>query len=254
MASSSSRSGSRMVLVPPGTIAPRSRRWPVVRWLSRMRRSRMRSGVRVAIGNPTSLASAPMSPAWLYRRSSSRSSARRCWPAGGTRVFGRVFERQAVGEVVADGRVAGDAFGELDASVGVAAFEELFDAFVDEPEAGLHGDDRFANDGEAKVAGFDDAGMDWSDWDLVDTATSDATNGNGSRRRPLLAAAGASRRMGCQSSGQCWWWTSRRGSGWSTSGCRTGRRARVRSARRKAEFARLGSRVVRSRRTCSSAR
>ena len=84
-----------------------------------------------------------------------------------------VFDGEAVREVVADGGVAGDAFGEFDAGAVVAAFEEFLDAFVDEPEAGLHRDDGLADDGEAEVAGFDEAGVDGTDGDLVDAGAFD---------------------------------------------------------------------------------
>ena len=56
-----------------------------------------------------------------------------------------------------DSGVAGDAFGEFGAGGVVAAFEEFLDAFVHEPEACLHRDDRLADDGEAEVSGLDEA-------------------------------------------------------------------------------------------------
>ncbi len=45
--------------------------------------------------------------------------------------------------------------------------------FVDEPEASLHGDDGFADDREAEVSGFDQAGVHRADRDLVHAVTFD---------------------------------------------------------------------------------
>ncbi len=64
----------------------------------------------------------------------------------------RVLDREAERQVVADGGVAGDAFGELGPGAVVAVLEELLDPFVDEPQPCLHGDDRFADDREPEVA------------------------------------------------------------------------------------------------------
>ena len=84
-----------------------------------------------------------------------------------------VFDGEAVGEVVADGGVAADAFREFVAGAVVAAFEEFLDAFVDEPEAGFHRDDGFADDGEPEVSGFDESGVDGTDGDFVDAGAFD---------------------------------------------------------------------------------
>lgn len=89
------------------------------------------------------------------------------------RTGGCILDSEAVGEVVADGAVTGDSFCEFDTAVRVATFEEPFDAFVDEPQAGLHVEDGFADDREAEVAGFDDAGVHWADGDLVDAGSFD---------------------------------------------------------------------------------
>ena len=55
----------------------------------------------------------------------------------------------------------------------VVAFEEFLDAFVDEPEAGFHRDDGFADDREPEVSGFDESGVDWTDGDFVDAGAFD---------------------------------------------------------------------------------
>ena len=85
----------------------------------------------------------------------------------------RVFEREAVREVVADGRVSRDSLGKLDAVRVMASFEELLDALVDEPEPRFHRDDRLSHDGESEVAGLDETGVDGTDRDLVDARPAD---------------------------------------------------------------------------------
>ena len=84
-----------------------------------------------------------------------------------------VFNGEAVGEVVADGGVPADAFRELVRGAVVVAFEEFLDSFVNEPEAGFHRDDGFADDGEPEVSGFDESGVDWTDGDFVDAGAFD---------------------------------------------------------------------------------
>jgi hypothetical protein len=79
-----------------------------------------------------------------------------------------VLDSAAVGQAVADGGIAGDPLRQRDAIGGLAAFEELLDSFVDVPESGFEPDDGFADDGEAEVAGLDQAGMDGPDRNLVD--------------------------------------------------------------------------------------
>ena len=83
------------------------------------------------------------------------------------------------------GGITADAFGEVDGAIGIGIggaggigggggidgvepFEELLDAAMSEPESGLELEDGFPDDGEAEVAGFDDAGVDGTHGDLVD--------------------------------------------------------------------------------------
>ena len=80
---------------------------------------------------------------------------------------------------MADGGVAGDPFGQLDAGFDRASLEQPLDALVDEPQAGLHVEDRLADDGEPEVAGFDDAGVHGTDGDLVDAGPLDGEEGIG---------------------------------------------------------------------------
>ena len=111
-------------------------------------------------------------------------------PAGTGRRVGKlegVFDGEAVGKVVADGGVAADALGQGHAVGGVAAFEQLLDSFVDEPEARLHREDRLADDGEAEVPRFDEAGVDRTDRDLVDARSLHVEEGKGLRGRRSVA-------------------------------------------------------------------
>ena len=84
-------------------------------------------------------------------------------PPGG--LFGRhpqsesLFHGHRVGKAVADGSVAADAFGQGNAVERVTPFEEFLDAAVGEPEAGTDFEDRFADDGEAEVSGFEETGV-----------------------------------------------------------------------------------------------
>ena len=90
------------------------------------------------------------------------------------------------------------------------------DALVDEPQPGLHAQDGLAHHPEAEVPGFDEAGVDRADRDLVDAGSLDRDEGErppvGDHRRHRPA----SWRIGCQPSGQCWCRTRRRGWGWPT--------------------------------------
>ena len=77
----------------------------------------------------------------------------------------------------------------------------------------LRREDGFPDDGEAEVPGFDEPGVDRSDGDLVDTRR---LRRCGTGSDPALSKCGgrpASRRIGCQFSGQWAWRTSRRGRG-----------------------------------------
>ena len=74
---------------------------------------------------------------------------------------------------MAHGSVAGDLLGQFDAGVDVLAFEEPFDALVDEPQSRLHLQDRLAHDREAEVSRLDEAGMHRANGDLVDAGTLD---------------------------------------------------------------------------------
>src|SRR4030095_2414950 len=65
--------------------------------------------------------------------------------------------------------VAGDSLGEWDGLIKQAAFEELLHSLVDVPEPGLEFEDGFADDREAEVPGLDEAGVYWSDRNLVYT-------------------------------------------------------------------------------------
>src|SRR6266702_3363705 len=78
-----------------------------------------------------------------------------------------VLNRAGVGQGVADGGVAGDAFGQRQPSVDVAVLEEFLDALMDVPEAGFEFEDGLADDGEPEVAGFDQPGVYGADGDLV---------------------------------------------------------------------------------------
>ena len=194
--------------------APRSSRWPVVALLSRSSVSRRRGAWALTIPKPTSLASAPMSATWLCRRSSSSRSARTRRSCSATSMPAACFDRHGVGEGVADGGVPADALGELDAVGGAAAFEELLDSSVDEPEPGLHPQDGLADDREPEVPGLDDSGVDGPDRDLVDALPLDLEERERPDVRARTAAGPASRRIGYQPRGQCPCRTSRPGSGW----------------------------------------
>ncbi len=70
----------------------------------------------------------------------------------------------------------------------VLSFEVSFDAFVHEPEAGLHAKDGFPHYPEAEVAWFDEAGVDGADRDLINAGPLDGDKGirppvGGERRR-----------------------------------------------------------------------
>ena len=95
-------------------------------------------------------------------------------PAGGYGAAGERLEGLAVGERVADGRVAGDALGERRRPLERKRLEELFGALVDEAESGFEVNDRLALDAEAEVTGLDDAGVDGPHGDLVDALAFDA--------------------------------------------------------------------------------
>src|SRR5665213_467503 len=82
-----------------------------------------------------------------------------------------LLDRQAVGEVVADGAVAGHSLRERDSVVDVASLEELLDATVREPEPCLHFEDRLADDREAEVSRLDETRVDRSDRNLIDAGT-----------------------------------------------------------------------------------
>ena len=84
-----------------------------------------------------------------------------------------VLDGEAVGEAVAGGGVAADAFGERRRLGGRASFEEFLDSAVDEPQPGLELEDGLADDGEPEMAGFDQPGVDRPDGDLVDAGALD---------------------------------------------------------------------------------
>jgi hypothetical protein len=88
-----------------------------------------------------------------------------------------VFDGLAVSQVVADRAVAGYTFGEGDSVADGSPFEELFDAAVDEPQAGFHLEDGLAHDGETEVAGFDEPGVDGADGDFVHAWSFDGDEG-----------------------------------------------------------------------------
>src|SRR5665811_279968 len=79
-----------------------------------------------------------------------------------------VFDGHAVCQRVAGGGVTADAFGEMDGASGAEPLEELLNSTVGEPESGLELEDALPDHGEAEVSGFDDAGVDGSDGDLID--------------------------------------------------------------------------------------
>ena len=66
------------------------------------------------------------------------------------------------------------------------------------------------------MAGFDQAGVDRADGDLVDARALDGEERVGLVGGPNGGGGPASARIGYQPRGQCWWRTSRRGSGWSS--------------------------------------
>ena len=66
-----------------------------------------------------------------------------------------------------DGRVAGNALGQLHAFGWPAAFEQFLRALVREVQANLQIDHRLADDAEAEVARLDDARMNRADGNLV---------------------------------------------------------------------------------------
>ncbi len=169
-----------------------------------------------------------------------------------------VFDGEAVGEGVADGGVAADPFGQFDAVGGVAAFEELLDAFVDEPEAGLHLQDGFADDGEPEVAGFDEPGVDRADGDLVDAGAFDG-RGTGTDRRLRRTVGGGRRRGASGASRRASAGAGRAGAGMGWPSGSMPNRSRISRSNRPAgrtALARLGisGRSVGSRRTSSHRR
>ena len=115
---------------------------------------------------------------------------------GGHRDLAGVLDREAVGEVVRYRAVAGDAFRERDRGAGVLALEEALDAAVQEPQPGLHLQDRLPDDGEPEVAGLDEPGVHGADRDLVHAGPVDLHErerlgaGLHRRRRPGVVAHG----------------------------------------------------------------
>ena len=116
--------------------------------------------------------------------------------AGGRRhgAAGQRLQRLAVGQRVADGRVAGDALGQRHPFLRRAPLEQLLRALVGEVEADLQVDHRFADHAEAEMPRLDDAGMHRADGDLVDALAADRQEGERRavvrerrRRRRVLA-------------------------------------------------------------------
>ncbi len=89
------------------------------------------------------------------------------------------FHCHAVGPGVGAVRVAGNAPGELGASIDVHPLEALFRALVGVAEALFEFEDALADDGEAEMSRFDGAGVDRADRDLVHPLAFDADEGVG---------------------------------------------------------------------------
>ena len=97
----------------------------------------------------------------------------------GDRDAGSVLHGHHVREGVTDGGVPADPLGQLDPIVRSAAFEELLDAPVHEPQASLQPEDRLADDREPKVSRLDETSVHRADRDLVDAVASYLQEGEG---------------------------------------------------------------------------
>jgi len=95
---------------------------------------------------------------------------------------GERLERLAVGQGVADARVARDALGEPGSLVERQRLEELLGALVDEAEPRLEVHDRLALDAEPEMAGLDDPGVHRADGDLEDALALDGGRGTAGLR------------------------------------------------------------------------
>ena len=106
--------------------------------------------------------------------------------------FQRGLDRPRESEAVGDGAVAGDAGREPRRLVERRSRYQRLDALVRIAEALLEPNDRFAVGGETEMAGLDDAGVHWSDRNLVQAL---ALGGQKGIRRRLLVSilAGAER-------------------------------------------------------------
>jgi hypothetical protein len=90
-----------------------------------------------------------------------------------------VLHGEAVREGVTSRGVTADPFGEMGRAGGLEPLEQLLDPAVGEPEPGLELEDALPDDGEAEVAGLDDAGVDRADRDLIDPVAFDRQEGEG---------------------------------------------------------------------------
>src|SRR5262245_23065531 len=86
---------------------------------------------------------------------------------------GSSFERLAVGERMANGSISRNAFGQFHSFGGRAAFKQLLRPLVCEVEPNLQINYRLADDAEAEVPGLDDARMNRSDGNLINTFAAD---------------------------------------------------------------------------------
>jgi len=125
-----------------------------------------------------------------------------------------VLDGTAEGQGVPDGGVPADAFGQLDRLPRVAAGEEFFDSFVDEPEPGLEVENGLADHGEPEVAGFDQAGMHRADRDLVHPGALHRPEGIGPVDVPERGRVTGVGQHRVPAAGQWKCRTRRRGSGW----------------------------------------
>ncbi len=107
---------------------------------------------------------------------------------------GQRLQRLAVGQRVADGGVAGDALGQLDALGGQPALEQLLRALVREVEANLEVNHRLAHHAEAEVPRLDDARVHRPHRNLVDALAAHRQEGKAravvleiARRQGILA-------------------------------------------------------------------
>src|SRR5262249_3553557 len=90
---------------------------------------------------------------------------------------GQPSQGLAIGQRMSHGLVPRHALGERRRPLECQGLEQLLGPLVHEAQSRLEIDDRFALDGETKVAGFDDPGVDRTDGDLEEAVAFDAAEG-----------------------------------------------------------------------------